>query len=86
MIKGSPVNFDACPRSSPRGKCACGKCAVCGYQKHVSVHGGVIDRPGMVYDHEFKPAEKDICVWCRCEGHHFDWCKRSIDTVRTMKP
>ena len=51
MKPGIPVNFEECPKQGYR--CKCEPCAVCGYQKHVSLHGGVMGKEGVVYGHEF---------------------------------
>ena len=57
MVKGTPQKIEDCPRRGWRGGCACGcKCAACGFGKHMSIHGGVIDKPGMVFGHEFVPG------------------------------
>ena len=52
MVEGNPVELP-CPHPNRWGICKCGKCQRCGFQKHMSVHGGVIDKPGMVFGHEF---------------------------------
>lgn len=57
MVKGTPQCIEDCPTRSYKGGCACGqKCAVCGYGKHMAIHGGVVDKTGMVFGHEFVPA------------------------------
>lgn len=55
-----------CPNKIPnigKGKgmrCGCGKCAVCGFSLHSSVHMHVLGgKPGeMPYDHRFVPRTK----------------------------
>lgn len=36
MKELTPTFFDECPK---RSKCPCGICKVCGFRKHVSLHG-----------------------------------------------
>ncbi len=50
------VELNECPS---RGRCHCGYCAVCGWQKHMAVHGGIVGEPknGRPYGHVFE-AEK----------------------------
>lgn len=55
--KHGAVDLDECPRK--RGnRCKCGTCAVCGFQKHMAVHGPVYGAgPGSKpWDHEFADA------------------------------
>lgn len=54
---GQPVSLTQCYMRI----CKCGKCAICGYPKHCSLHGGIWAKvgeemvPDMVYGHEYKP-------------------------------
>lgn len=39
------------------GNCRCGRCAVCGYQKHEGIHGPLVGQPpgSKPWGHEFVP-------------------------------
>jgi hypothetical protein len=60
---GTPVVFEQCPQRLERTlsgrirRCRCGRCRVCGFQKHSAIHGGKAGHEGepMVYGHEFEP-------------------------------
>lgn len=57
MIPGIPANMDECQYRARSYSCLCGpRCVECGYGEHMSIHGGVIGKPGMVFGHEFKPG------------------------------
>lgn len=58
---GVVVDPHACP--TRWGRCYCGLCAVCGFAKHMAIHGGVLgDAPGgRPYGHEFL-SDKGACV------------------------
>lgn len=49
------VDFSECPTK----KCRCGICRVCGFQKHMAVHGPYFDAPpgSKPYDHQFVAQE-----------------------------
>jgi hypothetical protein len=55
------VNCDECPQGGGN-RCRCEICAVCGYRKHMSVHGPywrgetLIQEP---WDHEFRLREPE---------------------------
>lgn len=51
--KRGAVNQDACPHP---GHCRCGKCDLCGFQKHTGIHGPLLGKkPGSKpWGHEFK--------------------------------
>lgn len=54
-MSGIPVNFKECPYLK---KCPCGICAVCGFRKHVSLHGPYTKGDVEVFEpwgHEFRP-------------------------------
>ena len=59
MVKGTPVDLkEPCNRWPWGTTCKCvPKCAVCGWGKHMAIHGGVIDKPGYVFGHEFVPKQ-----------------------------
>lgn len=64
MVKGAPVETP-CPQPDVYGRCQCGKCLRCGWPKHMAVHGGVIGKPGMIWDHKFQsrlPREPQGCA------------------------
>lgn len=54
--RGVAVDFDECSTRYWR-HCCCGPCAVCGYQKHMAIHGSVFgdEKGGRPYGHEFEP-------------------------------
>lgn len=49
------VDLGECPK---RGKCKCGTCSVCGFQKHTAIHGPSLGQPpgSKPYDHEYHPT------------------------------
>lgn len=51
-----------CPRPTKRpglARCSCGRCAVCGYRKHTSLHMHLVDDPGSPpFDHHFEAKKK----------------------------
>lgn len=57
---GKAVRFEDCPYRDAYNRCRCGKCKVCGFPKHTSVHGGIIgDTTGKPWGHAFVPIEND---------------------------
>lgn len=70
------VDLSECPNKV--GRCKCGKCAVCGYQKHNALHGPFLGEPpeSKPYDHEFVPVENQIRILiCEvCFTSSFDPC------------
>ena len=54
--KRGAVDLSECPRK--RNRCECGRCVVCGFQKHMAVHGPVFGAgPGSKpWGHEFADA------------------------------
>ena len=54
MTRGA-VDFDECPARP--GRCRCGRCAVCGYHKHMAVHGPALGAPpgSAAWDHDYVP-------------------------------
>lgn len=57
MIKGTPVELP-CPMPF-WGGCRCERCAVCGHQKHMAIHGGVLGKHGMIFGHAFVRKRSD---------------------------
>ena len=54
-----PVVLRECP--DPPGRCRCRPTCVCGWPKHMAIHGGVIGQPGRVFGHYFQQATfKDV--------------------------
>ena len=57
------VDMSQCP-SHQYGRlynrCACGRCKVCGFQKHMAVHGPFYGQPpgSQPYDHEFVALDR----------------------------
>lgn len=57
------IDFSECPQANERtylgnkANCRCEKCAACGWNKHMAVHGPVYGQPAgsKPYDHEFVP-------------------------------
>jgi hypothetical protein len=52
------VDFRECDRAV--GRCRCGRCAVCGNQKHTAIHGPLCGQPpgSKPWGHRFVPATK----------------------------
>lgn len=48
-----PVDGALDATDCPSFRCKCGKCAICGYQKHMAIHCGVIGNPQKPYGHVF---------------------------------
>jgi hypothetical protein len=50
------VDFNECPSRYSR-LCRCGPCAICGYQKHMGIHGPLFGQPAgsLPYGHEYVP-------------------------------
>lgn len=56
------VDLNECRRSVNR--CTCGKCARCGFPKHMAIHGPKYGQPpgSEPYGHEFEPIVRVLCV------------------------
>ncbi len=60
-MRGPAVDYTECPNGGGHGWCKCGKCVVCGFQKHTAVHGPYYKPPDFVtivmesVGHEYKP-------------------------------
>jgi hypothetical protein len=57
---GGAVDLGSCQKSLyrwGRWHCDCGKCSVCGHQKHTGIHGPFYGHPPGTkpYGHEYKP-------------------------------
>lgn len=60
-ITGGALDVLECPKWRRncwgRGRCACGRCRLCGHQKHAAIHGPLFGCPpgSPPYGHEFQP-------------------------------
>jgi len=57
------VDLTECPKFKGYSRsCNCGKCAVCGYSKHMAVHGPSYGQPpgSKPWHHEFVPKEINV--------------------------
>lgn len=64
-VLGGAVDLCSCPNRRyrlNRWRCDCGKCIVCGHQKHTAIHGPFYGQPpgSKPYGHEYKPPI-DLC-------------------------
>ena len=55
---GAP--YQECPRGTSFFRCTCrscrcGRCAICGFQKHMAIHGPKEEGSSEPWDHEFVP-------------------------------
>lgn len=51
------VDLNTCPTRTPRGRCKCPLCEVCGFPMHMAVHGPALGAPAgsAPYDHRYIP-------------------------------
>jgi hypothetical protein len=55
---GQSIDVLNCPMRSRRGSCVCEHCMICGFGKHMAVHGPLYGAPvgSPPYSHEYVPA------------------------------
>lgn len=55
---GGAVDLKSCPSYPP--KCKCGACTICGFKKHMAIHGPSYGQPpgSRPYGHEYSPPRQ----------------------------
>jgi len=51
-----PVRYEDCTTRDRWRRCRCGVCKVCGFPKHMAIHGPTLRDPNEFCGHRFEPA------------------------------